>query len=74
MQSQDEDPLNISNLVIASACPSPAQDLRFLVRHFRESPSDHSAVELILTLNMRLGQIQRRAASSKQSSQPPDLG
>jgi hypothetical protein len=51
-------PLDISNFVIASACPSPAQALRFLVRHFRENPSDYQGIELMLTLNMRLGQIQ----------------
>ncbi|OHT11231.1 PIKK family atypical protein kinase [Tritrichomonas foetus] len=51
-------PLNISNFVIAKACQSPAMALRFLVRHFTENPTDYNAVELMLTLNMRLGRIE----------------
>ena len=50
-------PLHISNFIIASACHSPAQALRFLVKHFRENPKDYKAIELMLTLNMRLGRI-----------------
>ncbi|OHS99482.1 PIKK family atypical protein kinase [Tritrichomonas foetus] len=50
-------PLNISSFVIASACHSPALALRFLVRHIEDNPHDFRALELMLTLNMRLGRL-----------------
>lgn len=50
-------PLNISSLVIASACHSPSLALRFLFRHVEEFPTDLEALEMMLTLNMRLGRI-----------------
>lgn len=48
-------PLQIKNYLIASSCQSPAQGLRFLVRDFK--PDEQETIELMLTLNMRLGRI-----------------
>ena len=58
-------PFIISNFVIAKACQSPAMALRFLVKHINEQPTDFNAVELMLTLNMRLGRFDSSAGILK---------
>lgn len=63
-------PLLISNFIIAQACQSPTMALRFLVRHLKENPTDYHAIELILTLNMRLGRIDSSAGILKTTKIP----
>ena len=50
-------PFMIPCNILASACTSPIQGLRFLARYLWENPQDVQAINLILKLNRKLGRI-----------------
>ena len=50
-------PFKISGYVLAKACTSPMQGLRFLVKYYQENPRDTKAIEMLMQLNTQLGRV-----------------
>ena len=63
-------PFNISGYVLARACTSPMQGLRFLVRYFQENPHDPKALEMLLEVNTQLGRFPTAKGLLKEEDLP----